>query len=230
MINLPKQWDSILHEEYDKPYFHQLGSFLNEEYARGVNIWPAPENIFKAYELCKPEDVKVVIIGQDPYPNHHAHGLSFSTTQERRPLSLHYIFKEICENYPEYDIEKNFPTNNLTCWAKQGVFLLNSVLTVREKHPNSHANKGWEEFTKATLRELVRLEKPIVILLWGKYAEKMYNSATAYGDMFPHGLTLVSGHPAAAAYGKNLFSGNKHFKLTNNFLESKDLPPIIWKT
>jgi uracil-DNA glycosylase len=172
-----------------------------------------------------------VIIGQDPYPNAHAHGLSFSTTQQRRPISLNYIFKEICDNYPEYDIQKDFPTNNLTNWAKQGVFLLNSVLTVREGEANSHKNKGWEQFTQATIRALVGdRERPKVFLLWGKHAQDMFGKATTEEFVRNRHYVFQSGHPAAAAYGKNLFSGNKHFLMANNALLDSGQKIISWKT
>lgn len=192
-------------------------------------VHPKPEDIFKAYELCTPDKVKVVIVGQDPYPNEHAHGLSFSTTQTRRPISLHYIFKEICENYPEYSLENDFPTNNLTSWARQGVFLLNSVLTVREKEPNSHKGKGWENFTKATIKLLFDDHNPKVFMMWGKEAQTTFAASVPRCTVTNHQI-LFAGHPAAAAYGKNVFSGNRHFYTANEWLKMQGRSPIIWKT
>lgn len=207
----------------------ELGSFLGAEY-KTEKVWPKPEHIFAAYQFCAPENVKVVILGQDPYPNEHAHGLSFSTTQDRRPISLHYIFKEICNNYPEYEIERDFPTNNLSVWAKQGVFLLNSVLTVREKTPNSHKGRGWENFTKATIRILFEdTSTPKVFMLWGNDAKKLFASAVPNATTYPHQI-LMAGHPAAAAYGKDVFSGNRHFYTANEWLKLQGKTPIIWKT
>jgi uracil-DNA glycosylase len=173
-----------------------------------------------------------VIIGQDPYPNAHAHGLSFSTTQQRRPVSLNYIFKEICDNYPEYDIQKDFPTNNLTNWAKQGVFLLNSVLTVQEGISNSHEGKGWEQFTQATIRALIDDSNPRVFMLWGRDAQRAFTRATAtpIPRIISRQAVLECGHPAAAAYGKNLFSGNRHFVQANEYLLHHKKSIISWKT
>jgi uracil-DNA glycosylase len=217
----------LLPEELKKPSFTELGLFLGKEYKEG-KIWPKPENIFRAYELCDPDDVKVVIVGQDPYPNEHAHGLSFSTTQSRRPVSLHYIFKEICSCYPEYEIERDFLTNNLTSWARQGVFLLNSVLTVREKESNSHKGKGWEEFTQATIKALFDNKIPKVFILWGKEAQATFANAVPKPVTYPHQI-LFAGHPAAAAYGKDVFSGNRHFYTANEWLKMQNRQPITWK-
>jgi uracil-DNA glycosylase len=193
-------------------------------------VWPKPENIFKAYELCSPEEVNVVIIGQDPYPNEHAHGLAFSTTQLRRPVSLHNIFKEVCRCSMGYDIEKDFPTNNLTSWAKQGILLLNSVLTVREGFSNSHKDLGWETFTGETIRRLYLGSRPVIFVVWGQDAINAYTRAlgTCAGNPI-HGL-LHCGHPASGAYGIDRFVNNRHFSTVNYFLQRWNRPDIVWKT
>lgn len=227
MIKIPNGWKELLGEEEEKKYFQELQEFLKTK----VSTWPKEENIFKAYELCKPSEVKVVIIGQDPYPNAHAHGLSFSTTQKNRPVSLRYIFQEILDNYPEYKPE-DFPTNNLTSWAEQGVFLLNAVLTVDEGVSNSHKGKGWEIFTRKTILKLMEDPTPKMFMLWGRFAQTLWKDACmspSRGLLIPHQI-LTSGHPAAAAYGKNLFSGNRHFHIANEYLKLAGREPIVWTT
>jgi uracil-DNA glycosylase len=228
MINFPKQWSNLLKDEFQKPYFQKLGQKLLAEYNTSI-VYPKEENIFRAYELCKPEDVRVVIIGQDPYPNEHAHGLSFSTLEQRRPVSLRYIFKEICENYTGYDYKTDFISNDLTNWAQQGVFLLNAVLTVRAGESNSHKGIGWETFTGATINKLWFSNSPKVFILWGKSALNLFNKAVPNEGAGDYHLILTCGHPATAAYGNDLFTGNKHFQQTNMFLISHGLEPITWK-
>jgi uracil-DNA glycosylase len=223
------EWAQLITEEQQKSYFRELETFLWNEYRSDKVIRPAVENVFNAYRLVAPKDVKVVILGQDPYPNEHAHGLSFSTLEQRRPFSLRAIFTEICENYTGYDYKTDFPTNDLTAWTKQGVFLLNSILTVRDGEPKSHARRGWETFTGNTLKYLWRYGNPKVFMLWGKDAINTFNKAIP-DEATDYHLVLTAGHPAAAAYGKNVYSGNKHFQKANMFLISKELEPIVWKT
>lgn len=228
------EWTTLLQDEFDKPYFAKLADFVTEEYKK-YKIWPKPEDVFAAYRI-KPADVKVVIIGQDPYPNKNAHGLAFSSNETKRPVSLRYIFQEIKDDLYADSVEtvdSLFPPklNNLTKWAEQGVMLLNPVLTVREGVSNSHAGKGWEEFTAATIARLVERERPLAIVAWGKYAQNALHRSVQNAN--PGNYSCVrgfeAGHPAAVAYGKNVFSGNKHFSKINQFLLSYNLTPIEWK-
>ena len=219
MIKITQNWLNLLKEEFEKPYFKNLQKFLDEEYAN-YTIYPKVENIFNALNKVKYEDVKVVIIGQDPYhePN-QAHGLSFSVEGDiKLPPSLQNIYKEI-NNDLNLEISK---TGNLTCWAKQGVLLLNSVLTVRKGQANSHKDKGWEKLTSKIIELLNKREKPIVFLLWG-------NSAKKIGDMVTNQnhLKLYSAHPSplSAYHG---FFGCKHFSKTNEFLVTHNIKPIDW--
>jgi uracil-DNA glycosylase len=230
------EWTEALKDEFTKPYLAKLMNFVTEEY-KHTKIWPEPHNVFAAYRI-KPADVKVVIIGQDPYPNKNAHGLSFSSNETRRPVSLHYIFKEIADDLCMKDqgeavTEKEFyaecfPTNNLTKWANQGVMLLNAVLTVRENDSNSHIDKGWEEFTTATLTSLLESNNPVVVVSWGKYAQNMTQKAMSACKQIHGKGFFQAGHPAAAAYGKNVFNGCRHFSKINDFLLSNNLTPIEW--
>lgn len=219
MIKITQNWFELLKDEFEKPYFLNLQKFLDEEYAN-FTIYPKVENIFNALNNVKYDDVKVVIIGQDPYhePN-QAHGLSFSVENDvKLPPSLQNIYKEI-QNDLGIEISKN---GNLTCWAKQGVLLLNSVLTVRRGQANSHKDKGWEKLTTKIIELLNKREKPIVFLLWG-------NSAKKIGDIITNTkhLKLTSAHPSPlSAY--NGFFGCKHFSKTNEFLIRNNQEPINW--
>lgn len=234
--SLGTAWTTKLEEEFNKPYFSKLVSFLEEEY-KTYRIWPKSSDVFAAYRAVVPSLIKVLIIGQDPYPNAHAHGYSFSSKDTKRPVSLQYIFKEIATDVGlgEFDFKTAFPNNDLTPWTKQGVFLLNSVLTVRENQSNSHKNKGWEEFTQATVRKLIEIRSTppmqttrLVIMLWGRDAQNMFKLATNNLTIPNNILVLTAGHPAAAAYGKDVFSGNKHFSQAAAFLRESYIMPIRW--
>lgn len=220
MFKITNNWHNLLKEEFNKPYFKKLQEFLTEEY-QTKTIYPKAENIFNALNYCKYEDVKVVIIGQDPYhqPN-QAHGLSFSV-QDGVPLppSLKNIFKEI-----EADIGvKPYESGNLIRWAKQGVLLLNTVLTVRKDCPNSHKGMGWEIFTSKVLELVNKKETPVVFLLWGGNA-KAFESLI---DKSKH-FCLKSAHPSPlSAY--NGFFGCKHFSKTNEILQNNGQKPIDWR-
>lgn len=220
MIKITQNWFKLLKEEFNKPYFISLQKFLDEEY-KNYTIYPKAENIFNALNKVKYQDVKVVIIGQDPYhePN-QAHGLSFSVEKDvKLPPSLQNIYKEIKSDL-DIDISKS---GNLTCWAKQGVLLLNTVLTVRKGQANSHQNKGWENFTSKIIELLNEREKPIVFLLWGNSAKKIGEKITN-----PKHLKLLSAHPSPlSAY--NGFFGCKHFSKANDFLMQNNILPIDWK-
>lgn len=216
MIN--KKWDLVLKEEMNKPYFKELGVFVKDEYAHKI-IFPQYKNIFNALRYTDYDEVKVVILGQDPYHGiGEAHGLSFSVQEGvRRPPSLDNIFKEL---YNDLGVKRE--NNNLTDWAKQGVFLLNSVLTVVKDTPLSHKGKGWENFTDALISLLNKREKPIVLILWGSYARSKKVLITN-----PNHYIIESAHPSPLSAHRGFF-GSKPFSKTNNFLVSHGIKPIKW--
>lgn len=214
-------WRSFVADEFQKPYFEQLTSFVKEEYQNHACFPPEP-SIFAAFDACEWENLKVVIIGQDPYPTRgHANGLCFSINPDVRPFakSLTNIFKEI-----EGDLGIPIPENgDLFRWAKQGVLLLNTILTVREGSPQSHQNKGWEQFTDAVISIISEQKENVVFLLWGGNAKskaKLINKNNHY--------LLESGHPSPMSANRGYWFGNKHFSKTNQFLESKGMTPIQW--
>lgn len=220
MIKITQNWYELLKEEFEKPYFINLQKFLDEEY-KNFTIYPKVENIFNALNKVKYNDVKVVIIGQDPYHEPgQAHGLSFSVEEGvKLPPSLQNIYKEINSDLG-FPISKS---GNLTCWAKQGVLLLNTVLTVRKGQANSHQNKGWENLTSKIIELLNNREKPIVFMLWGNSAKKIGVKITNTNH-----LILNSAHPSPlSAY--NGFFGCKHFSKANDFLKSQGIKEIDWK-
>jgi uracil-DNA glycosylase len=191
------------------------------------NLCPNLEDVFKAYELTQPDNVKVCILGLDPYINGEAHGLSFSSQKEKIPPSLRIIFKELFES----GILPNKRTNpNLEDWAAQGVLLLNTVLTTERGKTLAHGAWGWEQFTGETLKYLAESENPVVFLAWGKNAQKsieQYVVPNIRNQM--RKLLLFSYHPAAELYGGSAkFTGNGHFVKANEFLETQKLAPICW--
>lgn len=212
-------WSSILKEESKKPYYHKLMNYVNSEYAVH-NVFPEYHEIFAAIRLTAFDQVKVVILGQDPYFNvGQAMGLSFSVKEGVNiPPSLYNIFKEL-----RSDIGCPLPkSGDLTNWGRQGVLLLNSVLTVRAGYPNSHRGRGWEFLTDRFIEELVKRPTPIVFILWGKYAQK-----TAGYIAHSHHMVIESSHPSP--HSANLgFFGSKPFSRTNEFLEKNKLSPINW--
>ena len=214
------KWDEILKEEYEKEYFKQLIEFVEKEYQEKT-IYPPKENIFEAFKRTGYDDVRVVILGQDPYhgPN-QAEGLSFSVSNEvLKPPSLKNIFKEL-----ESDLNIPFPTSNsLKPWAKEGVLLLNAVLTVEEHMPTSHKGKGWEIFTDNIIKIINQKEEPVVFILWGSYAR---NKKSLISN--PNHFIIESPHPSPfSAY--NGFFGSKPFSKTNEFLRSKNIKEINWR-
>lgn len=224
------KWSELLKEEFEKPYFDSLVQFIGREYIDKI-IYPRSADVFKAYELTPPEEVKVVIIGQDPYHNGHAHGLAFSSLEKSIPVSLRVIFKDICNDLGIANFKEAFPHSNLTPWAKQGVLLLNTVLTVESGKAKSHAGKGWEDFTAATIRTLWLNEDPKVFITWGKDAQNTLAEAIVdlpLKQFFRKHTVLKAAHPATAAYGKDMFSGNRHFSTTNMFLMTVGKQPIQW--
>lgn len=221
MVKIGNDWDEILADEWQKPYYLELRQFLAKEYASGP-VYPAAEDIFNALRYTSFEDTKVVIIGQDPYHGFgQAHGLCFSVKSGvKHPPSLKNIFKEL-----ETDIEgfKTPISGELTAWAKQGVLLLNTVLTVREGNPNSHKGLGWEKVTDRIISELNRKQTPVVFLLWGNNA---ITKARIIDNPLHKKFTTV--HPSPlSAYGG--FFGCRHFSRTNEFLSQSGLTPIDWK-
>lgn len=219
MIKLCKNWYNLLSAEFNKPYFQKLMQTLTDEYSK-YTIYPTMENIFSALNYVKYDDVKVVIIGQDPYhePN-QAMGMSFSVPKDEKiPPSLVNIFKEI-ESDLNIKCEQN---GDLSRWAKQGVLLLNSVLTVRRGQANSHKNIGWLEFTSSIIKKLNERQKPVIFVLWGGNAKSLKPLITNKWHYI-----LESAHPSPlSAY--NGFFGCKHFSKINQILISLDETPIDW--
>ena len=219
MIKISNEWDEILKEEFNCQSYSSLREFLKKEYCN-YNVFPTMYNIFNSMKLTSFKDVKVVILGQDPYHEEgQAMGLAFSVPNGQKiPPSLVNIYKEI-QN--EYGV---IPSNNgdLTGWAKQGVLLLNTVLTVREHYANSHKGKGWEEFTDGIIQKISSLKENVVFLLWGANAR----SKKKLIDQNKH-LILETVHPSPlSAY--NGFFGCNHFIKTNEYLEKNSIKPIDW--
>lgn len=212
-------WDELLKEEYQKEYFQHLMEFIKGEYKTKI-IYPKQNEVFNAFRYTDFNDVKVVILGQDPYhgPN-QAEGLSFSVSNEvLKPPSLKNIFKEL-----ESDLQIPFPTHNsLKPWAKEGVLLLNAVLTVETHTPTSHKGHGWETFTDEIIKIINQKETPVVFILWGNYAKQKQSLITN-----PMHYVITSQHPSPfSAY--NGFFGSKPFSKTNEFLKKHNLTPINW--
>lgn len=213
-----ESWKDFLQSEFAKPYFQELSQFLHEAYATKT-IFPAKPQVFRAFTTDL-DQVKVVILGQDPYHTPGAaHGLAFSVPNSQPiPPSLVNIYKEIDQEYGEHAN----PTGNLANWQKQGVLLLNNVLTVEAHRAGSHRGKGWEQFTEATVRHLNSVRPHLVFMLWGRDAR----SKKQLIDTNKH-LILESAHPSPLS-AFNGFFGNGHFKKANAFLKSHDLPEIVW--
>lgn len=213
-------WDLALEKEFESEYFKQIMEFVDDEYSKKT-IYPPYDDIFNAFKLTDIEDVKVVILGQDPYHEEgQAHGLAFSTPEGRPiPRSLMNIFKEINAEY-DYPIPES---GCLEAWAKQGVFLLNTVLTVEEGNANSHSKCGWQTFTDIVIKLLNERTQPIVFLLWGKQAEKKKEFLTN-----PNHLVLVTSHPSPFSARRG-FLGSNHFKLANEYLKENNKKEIDWR-
>lgn len=225
-----ERWFQALKNELELPYIRELKDRVRWAYTSGP-VHPSPSSVFNAYLLTPPDKVKVVIIGQDPYPNDHAHGLAFSSKRSVTPPSLRIILRELDRTMFKTTNKEEFlskvSTNNLSCWGEQGVMLLNSVLTVGSE-PGSHNDFGWQKLTSRTIELLWEDETPKVFVLWGKYASEVFTSIDGTNVSRNH-LVLTSGHPATALHGKDMFSGNNHFPKINKFLEEHGRGPINWE-
>ncbi|WP_121066792.1 uracil-DNA glycosylase [Maribacter vaceletii] len=218
--NLNISWRDILKEELNKEYFKKLESFVSQEY-KEHRCYPEKENIWSAFNYCNIEDIKVVIIGQDPYHGKgQANGLCFSVQDGvKHPPSLVNIFKEL-----ETDLNIPYPVSgNLERWAKQGVLLLNATLTVQEGKPGSHQKKGWETFTDAVITELSKQKEGVVFMLWGGYAKKKAKLINENKHFI-----LLSGHPSPLSANRGYWFKNNHFSKCNTILEKKSLKKIDW--
>lgn len=213
-------WDLALKEEFEKDYFLKIKDFVNKEYETKT-IYPPYDDIFNAFKLTPLNEVKVVILGQDPYHEKgQAHGLAFSTPAGRpKPRSLNNIFKEINAEY-DYPIPES---GCLESWANQGVFLLNTVLTVEEGNANSHSKCGWQIFTDNVIKLLDCQTQPIVFMLWGKQAEKKKELIKN-----PNHLVLITSHPSPFSARRGFF-GSNHFIKANEFLKQNNLKEINWR-
>ena len=217
-VKIENSWKTALNEEFGKDYWERLTEFVRSEY-KTKTVYPQPKEIFRAFDMCPIDQVKVVIVGQDPYHGkNQANGLSFAVNPGITvPPSLKNIYKEIHE---DLGITPNL-SGDLSRWAKQGVLLLNSVLTVLAGQPASHKAKGWEIFTDSVLRTLNEERENVVYLLWGKYAQEK----GAIIDREKN-LVLTSAHPSP--YSATLFFGNRHFSRCNFYLEQFNKTPIDW--
>ena len=218
-VKIEKSWQEVLQTEFDKPYFENLVGFVKQEYASNT-IFPPAGQIFNAFNTCPFNNVKVVILGQDPYHGPgQAHGLCFSVNDGVQfPPSLQNIFKEITS-----DLGIPAPkTGNLTRWAEQGVLLLNATLTVRASQAGSHQGKGWEEFTDAVIKTISEKAENVVFILWGSYAIKKKSLINPSKHCI-----LTAPHPSPLSSYRGFF-GCKHFSQTNTYLTSKGKTPIEW--
>ena len=220
MAAIENDWLPALEGEFKKPYYKELYQFVKEEYAK-CRVYPPADEIFNAFHFTPLSQVKVLILGQDPYHEYHqAHGLSFSVMPDQAiPPSLQNIYKELQEDLGCY-----IPNNGyLKKWADQGVLLLNTVLTVRAHQANSHKGHGWEEFTDAVIHAVNDQDRPIVYMLWGRPAQQKIPMLTN-----PKHLILKAPHPSPLSAYRGFF-GCRHFSLANAFLEKNGLSPIEWQ-
>lgn len=219
-VSIHPEWENILQDTFESVYFKALIHFVKSAYG-SAKCFPPGKLIFNAFDLCPPEKTKVVILGQDPYHGPgQAHGLCFSVPMGvPHPPSLINIFKEL-----EKDVKTPYPkSGNLSPWAKQGVLLLNTTLTVQANRAGSHQGKGWEKFTDQVIHILSNNYKNIVFLLWGSYAKQKIKII----DREKH-FVLTSGHPSPLSANRGYWFGNSHFSKTNDYLTSKGKKPINW--
>lgn len=217
-VSIHESWKKVLSDEFGKEYWHTLTQFVREEY-KGKKIYPSGKNIFRAFDMCPFDQVKVVIVGQDPYHGEgQANGLSFAVNEGVAiPPSLQNIYKEIRSDLNTEPIQ----SGDLSRWAKQGVLLLNSVLTVTANSPASHKGRGWEVFTDAVIQSLNDRRDHIVYLLWGRYAQA--KGAVIDRDK---NLVLESAHPSP--FSATQFYGHHHFSQANDYLALNGETPIDW--
>lgn len=223
VVKIKGSWKKVLSEYFETENWNNLIDFVEKEYDKKV-VYPAYDKVFEAFNLTDFDKVKVVILGQDPYHGEgQAHGLSFSVPKSlsKLPPSLRNIYKEI---EADLGVKKDFKNGDLSSWAKQGVFLLNSVLTVEENKPASHKNLGWENFTDKVIEVLSKNRKNLVFLLWGNYAKNKIGLI----DKNKH-LVLTANHPSPFSAHKGFF-GCQHFSKTNEFLKSKNVQEIDWES
>ena len=219
-IRISESWKKVLEKEFQTDYFKNISSKTREEYSKFV-CYPLGSKLFRAFDECPFNKLKVVIIGQDPYHGENqANGLCFSVDDGvEKPPSLKNIFKELNTSFT-----KNERTNSdLSDWSNQGVLLLNSILSVRRKFPGSHRHIGWEEFTENVIKIISKEKMNLVFMLWGNYAKNK--------EKFIHDnnhLVLKSGHPSPLSANKGFWFGNNHFKKCNDFLIANDLETIKW--
>lgn len=219
LLQVPQDWAPVLNDEFDKPYFKQLADFLEEE-RKHYTVFPPENEVYTALQLTPFDHVRALLLGQDPYPTPgHAHGLCFSVKPGvKHPASLRNMFKELQE-----DLGCTIPNHGyLNQWAAQGLLMLNAVLTVRDGATNSHAGKGWEEFTDAIIKALDSRDKPVVFVLWGNYAQK---KATLINES-KHKIIRCA-HPSPLSYKK--FAGSKPFSKINQALLECSSEPIDWQ-
>lgn len=220
-VRISPSWNALLSNEFEKPYFQTLTNFVKKEYSEHT-CYPKGKEIFAAFDQCPVENLKVVLLGQDPYHGEgQANGLCFSVRDGiAHPPSLVNIFKEI-----EEDLKLPYPeSGNLSRWAEQGVLLLNATLTVRANMAGSHQGQGWETFTDAVIKSISDNCQHIVFLLWGGFAKKKI----ALIDTQKH-CVLSSGHPSPLSANRGYWFGNKHFSKTNEYLTSVGKENIDWK-
>ena len=218
-MHIGNDWDNILKDIFESEKFRELIIKVNEEYKKNT-CFPIKQEVFNAIKLTPYSNVKVVIVGQDPYHGvNEAHGLSFSVLCEKLPPSLQNIYKEL---YDDLGINPS-KSGNLTCWAKEGVLLLNSVLTVRKDSPASHKDLGWQDFTDEIIKRLEKKDDVIVYILWGNFAKGKKSLITN-----PKHYIIESAHPSpfSARYG---FFGSKPFSKTNEILKNNGIKPIDWE-
>lgn len=221
MAMITNDWLGAIRPEFSKPYYRKLFEFVKREYSE-VPVYPPADEIFNAFHFTPLSEVKVLILGQDPYHNaHQAHGLSFSVPSDQRelPPSLRNIYRELHD-----DLGCRIPNNGyLKKWADQGVLLLNTVLTVRAHQANSHQGKGWEQFTDAVIQAVNEQERPIVYLLWGRPAQSKIPMLTNSKH-----LILKAPHPSPLSAYRGFF-GCRHFSRANAFLQENGVAPIDWQ-
>lgn len=219
-VKIEESWEAVLKEEFEKPYFKDLSMFVREEYL-ATTVYPPPGMLFRAFELCPFDAVKVVILGQDPYHGKaQANGLSFAVSEGTRiPPSLQNIYKEVAS---DLDVTPD-ASGDLSRWARQGVLLLNATLTVRAGQAGSHQGKGWEMFTDATIRALSEKREHIVFILWGNYAR----AKGAHIDRAKH-CVIESAHPSPFSAHSG-FLGSRPFSRANEYLRSVGKEPIDWR-